>query len=84
MNRCTYCFDVDGSCFSVAIVSYFDLGAVIVSFSDLPSIVIIAIDVKDLVALDTEDTVVENNEKRVELLKSKLKDLPRQNTLGQA
>lgn len=68
----------------MAIVSYFDLGAVIVSFSDLPSIVIIAIDVKDLVALDTEDTVVENNEKRVELLKSKLKDLPRQNTLGQA
>lgn len=59
MNRCTYCFDVDGSCFSVAIVSYLDLGAVIVSFSDLPSIVIIAIDVKDLVALDTEDTVVE-------------------------
>ena len=84
MDRCTYCFDVDGSCFSVAIVSYFDLGAVIVSFSDLPSIVIIAIDVKDLVALDTEDTVVENNEKMVELLKSKLKDLPRQNTLGQA
>lgn len=84
MNRCTYCFNVDGSCFSVAIVSYFDLGAVIVSFSDLPSIVIIAIDVKDLVALDTEDTVVENNEKMVELLKSKLKDLPRQNTLGQA
>lgn len=84
MNRCTYCFDVNGSCFSVAIVSYFDLGAVIVSFSDLPSIVIIAIDVKDLVALDTEDTVVENNEKMVELLKSKLKDLPRQNTLGQA
>lgn len=68
----------------MAIVSYFDLGAVIVSFSDLPSIVIIAIDVKDLVALDTEDTVVENNEKMVELLKSKLKDLPRQNTLGQA
>lgn len=84
MNRCTYCFDVNGSCFSVAIVSYFDLGAVIVSFSDLPSIVIIAIDVKDLVALDTEDTVVENNEKMVELLKSKLKDIPRQNTLGQA
>lgn len=68
----------------MAIVSYFDLGAVIVSFSDLPSIVIIAIDVKDLVALDTENTVVENNEKMVELLKSKLKDLPRQNTLGQA
>lgn len=82
MNRCTYCFDVDGSCFSVAIVSYFDLGAVIVSFSNLPSIVIIAIDVKDLVALDTEDTVVESNEKMVESLKSKLKDLPRQNTLG--
>lgn len=50
----------------MAFVSYFDLGAVIVSFSDLPSIVIIAIDVKDLVALDTEDTVVENNEKMVE------------------
>lgn len=82
MNRCTYCFNVDGSCFSVAIVSYFDLGAVIMSFSNLPSIVIIAIDVKDLVALDTEDTVVENNEKMVELLKTKLKDLPRQNTLG--
>lgn len=68
----------------MAIVSYFDLGAVIMSFSDLPSIVIIAIDVKDLVALNTEDTVVENNEKMVELLTSKLKDLPRQNTLGQA
>lgn len=66
----------------MAIVSYFDIGAVIVSFSNLPSIVIIAIDVKDLVALDTEDTVVENNEKMVELLKTKLKDLPRQNTLG--
>ena len=66
----------------MAIVSYFDLGAVIMSFSNLPSIVIIAIDVKDLVALDTEDTVVENNEKMVELLKTKLKDLPRQNTLG--
>lgn len=67
----------------MAIVSYFDLGAVIASFSDLPSIMIIAIDVKDLVALHTEDTVFENSEKMAESLKSKLKDLPRQNTLGQ-
>jgi hypothetical protein len=66
-------------------VSYFDRGAVIASFSDLPSIVVIAIDVKDLVALHTEHTVVKNNEKIVASTKyPSSKDLPRQNTLGQA
>jgi hypothetical protein len=57
----------------MVIVSYFDLGAVIASFSDLPSIVVIAIDVKDLVALHTEHTIVKNNEKIAESLKTKLK-----------
>jgi hypothetical protein len=47
--------------------------------------VVIAIDVKDLVALHTEHTVVKNNEKIVASTKyPSSKDLPRQNTLGQA
>lgn len=65
-------------------MSYFNLRAVIASFSDLPSIVIIAVDVKDLVALHTEHTVVKNNEKIVKSLNPSSKDVPRQNTLGQA
>lgn len=50
----------------MASVSYCDRGAVIgASPPDLPSIVVVAVDVKDFVTLDTENTAVKYNKYNV-------------------